>query len=123
MPCTSFCTVAMKPVLVPVHRLAVEGATLTAMIVTVKLTPLLAPPLVVTTTFPVVAPLGTGATTLPLPQLVGVEGVPLNVTVGGCVNPKFAPVIVTGVLIDPDVGDRLVIVGGEVTVKVTTLLA
>ncbi len=112
----------MKPVLVPVHRLAVEGATLTAMIVTVKLTPLLAPPLVVTTTFPVVAPLGTGATMLPLPQFVGVEGVPLNVTVG-CTNPKFAPVIVTGVLIDPDAGDRLVIVGGEVTVKATPLLA
>jgi hypothetical protein len=34
-----------------------------------------------TTTFPVVAPLGTGATILVALQLVGVVDVPLNVTV------------------------------------------
>src|SRR5258708_16797134 len=64
--------------------------------VTVKLTPLLATPPTVTTTFPVVAPAGTGAVILVALQLVGVAAVPLNVTVlVPCVAPKFAPLIVT----------------------------
>jgi hypothetical protein len=45
---------------------------------TVKLTPLLATPPTVTTTLPVVAPDGTGATMLVALQLVGVAAVPLN---------------------------------------------
>jgi len=49
--------------------------------VTVKRTPLLATPLAVTTTFPVVAPHGTATTMLESVQLVGVATVPLNVTV------------------------------------------
>jgi len=49
--------------------------------VTVKLTPLLATPPTVTTTFPVVAPAGTGVTMLVALQLVGVAAVPLNLTV------------------------------------------
>ena len=49
--------------------------------VTVKVTPLLARPPTVTTTGPVVAPAGTGATIDVLLQLVGVAAVPLNVTV------------------------------------------
>ena len=48
---------------------------------TVKLTPLLATPDTVTTTFPAVDPLGTGTTMLVELQLVGVAVVPLNVTV------------------------------------------
>src|SRR5690242_17437922 len=48
---------------------------------TVKLTPLLAKPEAVTITLPEVAPAGTGATMLVGFQLVGVAGVPLNVTV------------------------------------------
>ena len=48
---------------------------------TVKLSPLLDCPPTVTTTFPVVAPPGTGATILVALQLVGVAVVPLNVTV------------------------------------------
>jgi hypothetical protein len=47
----------------------------------VKVTPLLAMPPTVTTTFPVVAPVGTGTTMLVAFQLVGVAVVPLNVTV------------------------------------------
>jgi len=49
----------------------------------VKATPLLATPPTVTTTFPVVAPLGTGTTMLvpDVLQLVGVADVPLKVTV------------------------------------------
>jgi len=49
--------------------------------VTVNVTPLLATPLTVTRTFPVVAPLGTGAEILVALQLVGVVEMPLNVTV------------------------------------------
>src|SRR5438093_11612638 len=93
--------------------------------VTVKLTPLLATPPSVTTTFPVAAPLGTGTTILVALQLVGVAAVPLNVTVlVPCVAPKFAPVIVTDAPTNPDVGFRPVTLGpGLVTVKLTPLLA
>lgn len=75
--------------------------------VTVKLTPLLATPETVTTTLPVVAPVGTGATMLVALQLVGVAVVPLNVTVLLlCVDPKLVPVIVTNVPTAPEVGER-----------------
>jgi hypothetical protein len=93
--------------------------------VTVKPTPLLACPPTVTTAFPVVAPLGTGATMLVALQLVGVATVPLNVTVlVPCVDPKFVPVIVTDVPTGPELGLRLVTLGADaVTVKPTPLLA
>lgn len=93
--------------------------------VTAKFTPLLATPLVVTTTFPVVAPAGTGTTMLVVVQLIGVAVVPLNLTVlVPCVAPKLAPVIVTDVPVKPDVGFRPVILGPrELTVKLTPLLA
>lgn len=56
---------------------------------TVNGIPLLATPPTVTTTFPEVAPIGTGTTMLVALQLVGVAGVPLNVTVlVPCVAPK-----------------------------------
>ena len=80
--------------------------------VTVKLAPLLASPATVTTTLPVVAPLGTGATMLVAFQLVGVAVVPLNVTVlVPCVAPKFAPVIVADVPTGPELGVRFVMLG------------
>jgi len=89
--------------------------------VTVKLIPLLGRP-AVTTTFPVVAPRGTGATILVALQLVGVAAVPLNVTVLlPCVVPKLVPVMVTEVPTSPEIGERLVILG-TVTVKLTPLL-
>jgi hypothetical protein len=93
--------------------------------VTVKLTPLLAAPPTVTTTLPVVAPAGTGATMLVAVQLVGTAAMPLNFTaLVPCVAPKFAPVIVTDVPTGPDVGFRLVMLGpGTVIVKLTPLLA
>jgi hypothetical protein len=82
---------------------------------TVNDTLLLATPATVTTTGPVVAPDGTVAVIDVLLFQVAVAGVPLNVTVLVlCVVPKFVPVIVTGALIPPDVGDRLAIVGGNV---------
>ncbi len=91
---------------------------------TVKLTPLLATPPTVTTTFPVVAPVGTDVARLVAPQLVGVAAVPLNVTVlVPWVDPKFVPVIVTAVPTGPEVGDTIVMLGVVDTVKVTPLLA
>jgi hypothetical protein len=49
--------------------------------VTVKVMPLLAVPLTVTTMLPVAAPVGTGAVMVVALQLVGVAAVPLNETV------------------------------------------
>jgi hypothetical protein len=91
----------------------------------VKLTPLLASPLTVTTTFPVVAPAGTGTATLVALQLVGVVVVPLKVTMlVPCVAPKFIPVMITEVPTKPEDGLRLLMNGdGNVTVKITWLLA
>jgi hypothetical protein len=66
--------------------------------VTVKLTPLLGTPSTVTTTLPVLAPLGTEVEILPVPQPVVVAKIPLNVTVlFPFVEPKFEPEIVTSV--------------------------
>jgi hypothetical protein len=91
---------------------------------TVNDTPTLATPLTVTTTFPVVAPLGTGTAMLVPPQLVGVAAVPLNVTVlVPCVDPKFVPVIVTDAPIALDVGERLEMLGVGNTVNDTPELA
>ncbi len=91
--------------------------------VTEKFTPLLATPPTVTTTFPVVAALGTGTTMLVALQPVGVANVPLKATVlDPWLAPKFVPVIVTELPTAPEVGLRLVILGPEVTVNVTPLL-
>jgi hypothetical protein len=65
----------------PVGTLIVGGTTLTEMTVTVKFAPLLVTPPTVTSTLPVVAPVGTGTTMVVAFQLVGVAAVPLNVTV------------------------------------------
>src|SRR5207247_6260824 len=86
--------------------------------------PLLASPPTVTITLPVVAPAGTGTTMLVADQLVGVAVVPLNVTVlMRRVAPREVPAIVTAVATGPLVGERLVMVGGTVTVNETPLLA
>lgn len=80
---------------------------------TVKFTPLLAIPPTVTTTFPVVALLGTGTTMLVSLQLVGMPVVPLKVTVlFPCDAPKADPVIITDVPTTPPAGVRLVMAGG-----------
>jgi hypothetical protein len=78
--------------------------------------PLLATPLTVTTTLPVVALVGTVATIDVAPQLVIVVAVVvLNFTVlVPWVVPKFVPVIVTDAPTAPVVGDRLVIFGATV---------
>ena len=77
-----------------------------------------------TTTGPVVAPAGTGTTMLIADQVVGVAAVPLKVTVlEPCVAPKPVPAIVTAVAAGALVGERLVRVGGTITVKAMLLLA
>src|SRR5260370_1453402 len=93
--------------------------------VSVKLAALLASPSTVTTTLPVVAPLGTGATMLVALQLVGAAAIPLNDTVlVPCVAPKFAPLIVTDAPTNPEAGFKLAMLGaGTVTVKLPPLLA
>ena len=93
---------------------------------TVKVAELLVPePGTETTTgiAPSATPLGTGATILVLLQLVGVAEMPPKVTVlVPCAVPKFVPAIVTDVLIGPDVGVRLVIVGATATGLTSTRL-
>jgi len=124
--CESFCTEAVKLAAVEICTEVDAGLMDTAMgAITVKLLPLLATPPTVTTTFPVAAPVGTGATMLVALQLVGVAAVPLNLTVlVPCVAPKFAPVIVTLAPTNPDVGFKLVMLGaGTATVKLLPLLA
>jgi hypothetical protein len=87
------------------ERLVIAGRT-------VKLDPLLATPLIVTTTFPLVAPAGTGTTMLLALQLVGVAATPLNVTVlEPCVAPNPDPEIVTVLPTAPEAGVRLVMAG------------
>jgi len=92
---------------------------------TVKLTPLLFTPLALTTTLPVVAPVGTVATIEVALQLeIVVAVVVLNLTVlVPWVAPKFVPVIVTEAPTAPVVGDKLVMLGVGRTVKLDPLLS
>ena len=87
--------------------------------VTVNAAPLLATLATVTTTLPVVAPVGTGTTMVVADQLMGVAAAPLNVTVP--VEPKLAPEIVTDAPTIPDAGDRLVMLGAGFPTPVVPL--
>ena len=88
-------------------------------------TPLLAIPLTVTTTFPLLAVAGTVKTILVALQVDTVAVTPFRVTVlWPCRDPKLTPEIVTDVLAPPDVGDTELIHGAvELTVKQMPLLA
>jgi len=77
---------------------------------TVKLTALLAAPPTVTTTDPVVAPVGTMVVMLSLPHTVGVADVPLNVMAPED-GPKEEPDTTTVVPTGPETGDMAVILG------------
>lgn len=91
------------------------GVMLSIFGLTVKATPLLARPFLVTTTLPVVAPAGTVATMPVLFQLVAVAVIPLKaIVLVPCVAPKFVPVTVTDVPMTPEVGARLLIVGAAI---------
>src|SRR5260370_32638227 len=101
-------------------RAMVFGTTVS----TVKLIPLLATPDTVTTTLPVVAPAGTGATMLVALQLVGVASVPLKSRVlVPWVNPKLVPVMGSAVPTAAEVGDKPVMLGAATTAKLIPLLA
>jgi len=99
------------------ERLVISGAGRT-----LNDTPLLYTPLANTTTFPVVAPLGTVTLIEVAAQLVIDAATPLNVTVP-FVEVKLVPVIVTAAPTAAEVGDKLVILGAATTVKVFELLA
>lgn len=84
---------------------------------------MLATPLTVTTTFPVVAPEGTATTRVVELQPVAVPSVPLNeIELLPCVVPKFVPVKVSNVPTPPELEERLVIFGVGSTVKGSPLL-
>jgi hypothetical protein len=101
-----------------VDKLAMLGACST-----VNGVPLLLIPFTLTTTFPDVAPLGTRTVMLVAVQFVGVAGVPLKLTVLlPWVDPKLTPLIVTETPATPDVGDKLLTVGGCDTTKGSPLL-
>jgi hypothetical protein len=98
-------------------RLVIEGVG-----ITVKVTPLLATPPAVTTTLPVVAPLGTFTVMLVALQLVAVPAlVPLNVTVLlPWAVPKLLPAIVTAEPTAPEAGVRPVMTGTGAGEKAAT---
>ena len=88
---------------------------------TVKVMPLLEFPPTFTTTGPVVAKLGTGTAMMFVVQLVAWASVPLKVILRlPTLFPKPEPVMVTGTLVEPDVGVMPVIEG--LTVKVVPVL-
>src|SRR6266446_5323544 len=90
-------------------------------VVTVKLEALVAmPPGVVTLIVPVAAPVGTVAVICVAELTVNVAVVPLNFTAVAPVN--AVPVIVTLAPTAPLVGEKLVMVGGETTVKELALV-
>src|SRR5690349_14325219 len=66
---------------VPIEKVVLFKLLMTGALSSAKRTPLLATPETVTTTFPVVAPVGTGTEMLVALQLVGVAVVPLKLTV------------------------------------------
>ena len=84
---------------------------------TVKVTPLLFTPAARTTTVPVVAPEGTGATMLVAVQLVGVAVVPLNFRVLLPWLTEVVPVMVTDAPTAPEPGATPLMVGAPTTVK------
>jgi hypothetical protein len=89
----------------------------------VKVTPLLVCPLTVTCTAPVVAPSGTVTPMEVALQLETAAGSPLNrTTLVPLLAPKFCPEMVTTVPGAPLAGERLVMLGPPVTVKVRLLL-
>src|SRR3989442_337907 len=114
--------VPLMVTLVPTGPLAGVKLVTVGGLTTVKLPALLAvPPGVVTLIGPVVAPLGTVAAIEVDEFTVKPALVPLKATTVAPV--KFVPLIVTVVPTPPLVGEKLVIVGGGITVKLLALLA
>jgi len=123
--CTAVAPVKFVPLivtLVPAGPLPGVKLVIVGGLSTVKLLALLAvPPGVVTLIGPVVAPLGTVAAIEVDEFTVKLALVPLNRTVLAPV--KFAPLMVTVVPTPPLAGEKLLIVGAGMTVKLLPLLA
>src|SRR6266849_4028349 len=106
----------------PTAPVVIDRLVMLGVATTVKLELLLATPLAFTTTFPVVAPLGTVTPMLVALQLLTVAVVPLKVTeLLPWLAPKLVPVMVTAAPTAPVVTERLVILGA--TVKLDPLLS
>jgi hypothetical protein len=102
----SFCRVAVKPWDFPTCKVLEDGETATDTCVTENATPLLVNPFTVMLTLPVVAPLGTVATTAVELQLVVFAETPLKATaLVPFVAPKFVPLMVTELPTGPEAGD------------------
>jgi hypothetical protein len=89
---------------------------------TVKARPLLSTPPTVTTTLtlPAVAKAGTVTAMAPSAQLFTVAAVPLNFTVlEPWGDPKLAPLMVTDEPVGPEFAEKLLMLGGGTTVKLT----
>jgi hypothetical protein len=128
-PCTYPFTVAPKlfPRIVtawPTPPDVADRLVITGGGITVNATPLLATPPTVTTRLPVVVPEGTGTLMNVGDQYVGVATVPLNLTVLlPCNVPKPAPLHWMDAPTLALDGDKVLIPGPGVTVKLTPLLA
>ena len=123
---TNVAPVKLVPVittLVPTGPLAGEKLVIVGTgTVTEKLVALVAvPPGVVTVIAPVVAPEGTVAVICVEESTVKIAVTPLNLT--EVAPAKFAPVITTFVPTGPLAGEKLVIVGARITVKLPALAA
>jgi len=101
-----------------------ERLPIVARATTVKGDPLLAgSPGTVTTTLPVVAPVGTGTVICESLHKAPVAVVPLNLTVlEPCIAPNPLPTIIRDNPTEPDVCERKLILGGGITVKLSPLL-
>jgi len=110
---------------VPLFPLAVESFVFNSpTTMGVNGQPLLATPPTVTSTLPLVAPLGTVTVILVALQLVAVAAVPLNVTVLPCwLAPKLLPLITTEAPTAAELGLIPLITGVACTVKLTPALA
>jgi hypothetical protein len=118
----------VAPKLVPVRVTDVptipetgESVAMTGVGRTVKLTPLLFTPSTLISTFPEVAPVGTGDTIEVSVQVVGEAYFPLNVRLLA-VAPKLVPVIVMDAPTGPELGDKVAMFGAGTTVKLIPLL-
>jgi hypothetical protein len=79
-------------------------------------------PPTVTSTGPVEAVAGTGATIVVLFHVVGVAVTPPNLTVLPVADPKYCPEIVTAVPMGPDIGDSPLTYGGGGTIAGIVIL-
>jgi hypothetical protein len=121
LPCGDPKFIPMTATAAPTAPDVIDWLVMLGVATTVKFTPLLLSPPTSTTTFPIVAPVGTVVTMLVVVQVVTLAVIPLNLTVlARWAEPKLVPVIVTVAPTAPDVIDKLVMPGA--TAKLFPLL-